>query len=188
MKTSTLAGILVVAGIGIGALLSNLFPAFPGLGSGWNGFGNPPGKSPSVADSKTDKEKAAETEKQDNEPETTETTRPASFPGPAANTGESEPAPEVVYVVIKGRDYLLRKAPEDTLTQKRATLPQVIQAVQDVPGDINGVRVKILQSTTGKTTTLMALQRELAKADIPREAIRLQDQPIDDDQTPTETE
>ena len=43
MKPLTLAGILILVGIGIGGILSYLLPDLSnlGFGSGWNGFGNP---------------------------------------------------------------------------------------------------------------------------------------------------
>jgi hypothetical protein len=174
MKTSTLAGILVLTGIGIGAFLSSILPEFQfGTGTGWTGIGTPAGK-PST---KTDEngETAAKTvseEKTETPPETTQT-QPEVIP-------DEVPPPTMVFVVISGRHYFLRSDPDDRVNQKPATLQQVVQAVQEVPGDYNGIRVKIQQLTTAKTTALRTLLDELHKAKIPRSAIRTKDEPVEE--------
>lgn len=173
MKTSTLAGLLVVAGIGIGALLSSILPELPfGIGSGWNGLGNPAGNAAGKSEEKS-------VAKQTTEKNSTESNPESAQSGPNSNSGGSQPPPEVVHVVVIGRSYFIRNDRDDVASQRQVTLPELVEAVKSATGDENDIRIKIWLKTTAKTTTVNTLMHELEKAQIPRGEIRKIDQPIE---------
>ncbi len=166
MKTSRLVGVLVITGIGIGALLSYLLPDFGfGLGTGGDvGIGNPPGSNAAgtiVGTGDESSESTAETPT--DTPESTDTA------GPVAT----------VFVMIDGREYLLRRGPEGKAPYKSARLEQVVQAAQEATGDDNGIRVRIAQRSSSRETAERALRMKLEEAGIPGDAIRWKDEPTD---------
>lgn len=157
MKTSRIVGVLVVAGIGIGAALSYLLPDFDfGLGSG--GIGLPTGK-PEAKVVGIDASPPEETE-----------TKPAAEP---------VTPPAVVYVLIDGRDYLLRRGPEGKAPFKPATLEEVVEAAQTATGDDNGIRIRIAQKSSSRELTERALRAKLEEGGVPKDAIRWKDEPVD---------
>lgn len=166
MKTSRVVGLLVVAGIAIGAFLSAVLPDFgiPGLGSG-GGIGNPPPAKPVATVSTVS----------DGPVESTETPPDEEAPPPSA----------VIYVMIDGRDYFLRRSPEGKAPFRPATLESVVEAAKAATGDDNGIRVRIAQKSSSRETTERALRAKLAEAGIPADAIRWKDEPVDG-QSPTE--
>lgn len=174
MKTRTVAGLLVVAGIGIGALLNSIMPDLSGIGTGWSGIGNSTAKTTSPEIKKSTSKDLPETSEREAENAQTEPT------GGVGGAGDAEVSPEVIYVVISGRDYLIRKDPDDRASQRGASLQQVVTAVQEATGDENGIRVRIRQLTTGRATALRALLDELDRAKIPRSAIRTKDEPVEE--------
>lgn len=160
MKTGRMIGVLVLAGIAIGAVLSAVLPDFGfGLGSG-GGIGNPPGLKPEA-----------------NSP-ISESPSTGPIEGATATTEESAPA-DVVYVLIDGRNYLLRRGPEDKASFQPASLDEVVQAAQAAIGDDNGIRVRIAQKSSARETTERALRARLDEAGIPGDAIRWKDEPIE---------
>ncbi|MDB5339349.1 MAG: hypothetical protein JWN70_4968 [Planctomycetaceae bacterium] len=157
MKTSRVVGVLVLAGIGIGAALSYLLPDLDfGLGAG--GIGLPTGKT----ETKVVGIEASPLEETETKP-------------------EAEPVvpPTVVYVLIDGRDYLLRRGPEGKAAFKPATLDDVIEAAQTATGDDNGIRIRIAQKSSSRELTERALQAKLEEAGVPKDAIRWKDEPVD---------
>jgi len=177
MRPTTLAGFLVVAGIGIGALLSSILPDLPfGIGTGWMGLGNRSGTTKSESDTKSetdDKTKSNESPIEELPPATQKTSE--------TGVGSVEiQAPPVIYVLIHGRDYLLRNGPEDKVSQRPAKLDEVIEAARQTTGDENGIRVRIYQTVSAKTLALNALLEQLEAAEIPRGAIRAPDAPLDE--------
>jgi hypothetical protein len=168
MKTSRLVGLLVITGIAIGALLSAVLPDFGlmGLGPG-GGIGNPPVTKP-AANSKTS------------------TTEPASETEAPSNTKAADeepvseaPPPEVVYVMIVGRNYELRRGPEGRAAYQPATLEAVVEAVQAAKGDDTGIRVWVEQKSSSRELTERALRTKLSEAGIPPDAVRWKDKPVD---------
>lgn len=153
MKTVRVMGVLVVAGIGIGALLNAWLPDLNfGLGSGGLGF-------PSTA------QPAAQPTGIDEAP-------------PAEPVAEELAAVPVVYVLIDGRDYLLRRGAEGQAAYKPATLESVVQAAQSATGDDNGIRIRIEQRTNARELAERALRSRLDDAGIPSDAIRWKDEPV----------
>lgn len=161
IKTLRLGGILVVAGIGIGAALSYLLPDFSfGLGSG--GIGIPTGNT----DTKT-------------EPKVVGIDAPPAEETPAESAAEPSAAPAVIYVLLDGREYLLRRGPEGQAAFQAATLDQVIEAALTATGDDNGIRIRIAQKSSSRETSERALRTKLEEAGIPQDSIRWKDEPVD---------
>lgn len=157
MKTLRLMGVLVVAGIGIGAALSYLLPDLDfGLGSG--GIGLSTGKSETQAVG-IDAAPPAETATQ-------------STPEPVA-------PPAVVYVLIDGREYLLRPGPEGKAAFKPARLEEVVEAALSATGDDNGIRIRIAQKSSSRELAERALRAKLDEAGVPKDSIRWKDEPVD---------
>ncbi len=161
MKTMRVAGVVVVAGIGIGAALSYLFPNMNfGLGSGGLGWPTNQPQAQVVGIEATPAEEAeAETK--------------------AKLETEPVPVPQVVYILIDGREYLLRNGPGGRAAYKPATLSEVIQAAQSATGDDNGIRVRVEQKHSSKETSEQALRANLESAGIPKDAVRWKDEPVD---------
>lgn len=177
MRPATKVGMLVAAGIGVGAMLSAVLPELP-FGNGWFGIGNSGTANPTAIKQPAESDKAdfpaPKTVKQVSDPQLEE-----EAPAPTARPIEATvDAPEVVYVIIKGRDYFVRKEPEDQKSETYKKLPEVIAAARTATGDENGVRVRIYQTTSAKTMTLQALKDQLDVAKIPRSAIRERDEPL----------
>lgn len=160
MKTGRMIGLLVLAGIAIGAVLSAVLPDFGfGLGSG-GGIGNPPGLKPAA-----------------NAPPA-ESPSTGPIEGATSATEEAAP-PDVVYILIDGRNYLLRHGAADEASFQPASLDQVVQAAQAATGDDNGIRVRIAQKSSARETTERALRAKLDEAGIPGDAIRWKDEPVE---------
>lgn len=161
MKTMRVAGVVVVAGIGIGAALSYLFPNMDfGLGSGGLGWPNSQPQTQVVGIEATPAEEAEADTK-------------------AKLEAKPEPAPTVVYVLIDGREYLLRNGPEGKAAYQPATLNEVLAAAQSATGDDNGIRVRIEQKSSSRELSERSLRESLESAGIPKDAIRWKDEPVD---------
>jgi len=168
---------LVAAGIGVGAMLSAVLPELP-FGDGWFGIGNSGTANPTATNQPAESDKA--------DFPVPKTVKHVSDPQQQDNTSKQDgrpiestvDVPEVVYVVIKGRDYFVRKDPENIASETRKKLPEIIAAARTATGDENGVRVRIYQTTSAKTMTLQALKDQLDVAKIPRSAIRERDEPL----------
>ncbi len=157
MKTSRVVGVLVLAGIGIGAALSYLLPDLNfGLGSG--GIGLPTGQT----ETKVVGIDAPAPEETDAKPE-----------------AAPVPPPAVVYVLIDNRDYLLRRGEEGKAAFKPATLDEVVEAAQSATGDDNGIRIRIAQKSSSRELTERALRAKLEEGGVPKDAIRWKDEPVD---------
>lgn len=172
MKTGRLLGLVVVAGIAIGALLSGLVPD---LGS-WN-FGGGKGSqddTTTLATSKSDEPVVA-----DKEPAAKKLPdQPAEEPIEKPLDTETPPV-TVVYVLIDGRNYLLRRGTEDKVPFQPASIEEVLQAAQAATGDDNGIRVRIEQKSSARETTEQELKKSLHDAGIPADSIRWKDEPVD---------
>ena len=186
MRPTTLMGILVVAGIGIGAMLSSILPDLPGWGSGSN-LGMPGGDTAKTGSDPQDKQEKTATSQVESKappavsPSHTEVHPIGNEPDASGTTDQAEYEPQpTVYVVVNGRDYLLRKGPEDRSSQKPATLQDVVAAAKLATGDENGVRVRIFETKTARTTATNALLDHLAEANIPRDVIRHRDEPLNE--------
>lgn len=164
MKTSRMIGVLVLAGIAIGAVLSAILPDFGfGLGSG-GGIGNPPGLKQEATSPVAESGSSV--------------TSTAPIDDVAAATEEVPPT-DVVYVLIDKREYLLRRGPEGKASFKPASLEEVAQAAQAATGDDNGIRVRIAQKSSSRETTERALRAKLEEAGVPGDAIRWKDEPVE---------
>lgn len=177
MKTGRMVGVLVLTGIGIGALLSYVLPDF-GFGLGSGGFGNPPatGSKTMVG---TTSDTVTDTVSDSTSGTSTETTVPVEDPSEGGESTEPTAPVATVFVLIDGREYLLRRGPEGKAPYKPADLAAVIEAAQAATGDDNGIRVRIAQKSSSRETTERALRMELEQAGIPGDAIRWKDEPTD---------
>ena len=172
MKTSRLIGVLVLTAIGVGVFLGAILPDFGfGLGSG-GGLGNPASPANSntgtLVGTQTDSGKAA-----------TIPVIESSTPNESAEPVEPAGPVETVFVLIDGREYLLRRGAEGQAAYKPATLDEVVQAAQAATGDDVGIRIKIAQKRSSRETTERALRSKLEEAGIPGDAIRWKDEPAD---------
>ena len=153
MKTLRMMGVLVVAGIGIGALLNAWLPNLDfGLGAGGLGF-------PSTAQPETQVVGVDEA-------------------SPVEPVAEEPVAVPVIYVMIDGRDYLLRRGPEGQAAYKPTKLEDVIQAAQSSTGDDNGIRIRVEQRSNARELAERALRARLEDAGIPSDAVRWKDEPV----------
>lgn len=160
MKTFRIVGVLVAAGIGIGALLSAYLPDF-NFGLGANGIGLPMGAEPA-------------------KPKTVGIDElPATDAEADAEAKSAAPPPKLVSVLIDDRAYLLRRGPEGKAAYKPANLDEVIQAAQSATGDNLGIRIRIEQKSSSRELTERALRTALREAGIPNDAIRWKDEPVD---------
>ena len=151
----------MVVGIGIGAALSYFWPNLDfGLGSG--GFGLPTGL-PQTQVTGIEATPADDAESQTK----------------VKLEAEPVPAPSVVYVMIDGRDYLLRRGPEGKEPYKPATLNEVLEAAQSATGDDNGIRVRVEQKSSSRELSERSLRESFEAAGIPKDAIRWKDEPVD---------
>ena len=161
MKTMRMLGVMVVAGIGIGAALSYLLPDL-NFGLGSSGIGLPTGNTDTKPETQVVGIDAASEEKSTAE----------------ADAATAAP-PAVVYVLLDGREYLLRRGPEGKVPFKPVTLDEVVEAAQSATGDENGIRVRIEQKRSSRHTTQSALEGKLEAAGVPKDSIRWKDEPAD---------
>jgi hypothetical protein len=165
MKTRRVVAGLVIAGIGIGALLNAVLPDFNlGWGSG-GGIGNPPASNTTT----TAIAPVA----------TGPISQPIKDADPSDVAGSTEqvPAPKTVYVLIDGREYLLRRGSEGKY--EPATLDEVVEAAQAATGDDVGIRVRIEQKSSSRELAERALRQKLEEVGIPRDSVRWKDEPVD---------
>lgn len=170
-----MAGILVVSGIGIGAFLSTMFPSGFGTGQGINGIGNPVATAPVVEGGPSAEEQPEETNSV--APVLTSETSEKEVPE------EVEPivAPALVYVLIDGYDYLLRRGPEGKAPYKAASIDEVVEAAANATGDENGIRIRIARRNSARESAERALQSKLEAGGVTSEAVRWKDEPVSDD-------
>jgi hypothetical protein len=171
MRKGRLVGALVLTGVAIGGLLSYLLPEFNfGLGSG-GGLGNPPAQ-------KAETTPVSDNEKPGGAPETVAET-------PAETETVQQPAAptDVIYVLIDGKNYLLRQGPEGKVPYKPATLDEIVGAAQAATGDETGIRVRVAQKSTSREITERTLRSKLEEAGIPSDSVRWPDIPLKGDAT-----
>ena len=103
-----------------------------------------------------------------------------SAPEPSDPAEEEPAAPEpgdVLEVFIKGRVYSVADGTSGETTA--VSLERVIELAKAVPGDGNGIRVKVSRDPTSRTTAEIALRDKLIAAGISKEAIAGLDEAVD---------
>lgn len=162
MKTTRKIGLLVVTGIGIGALVSYLLPFLNfGTGSGTGGTGTSTGANSAAT-----------------APDAPAPATKGSKNAPGAEPKPSTPA-EVVYVLIDDREYLLRRGPEGQAEYQPADADTVVEAALAATGDSNGIKIRISQRSSSRELAERQLREKLEQAGIPGDAIRWKDEPVE---------
>ncbi len=162
MKTTRTIGLLVVTGIGIGALVSYLLPGLNfGLGTGTaengaKGTANPDAPPPGS-----------------NKPKQPAKSRTAT------GADESGVPAEVVFVLIEDREYLLRRGPEGQAVYESADVDMVVKAALAATGDSNGIKIRIAQKSSSRELAERQLKEKLEAAGIKKDAIRWKDEPVE---------
>jgi hypothetical protein len=86
---------------------------------------------------------------------------------PKPTRTKKEATDKFVRVVIDGQHYLLRENTGD----KPVELPELIKLIQDVPGDEDGIRVRVYEMTTMRMKAEEDLKKAIAEAEIPETAV-----------------
>jgi hypothetical protein len=141
-KTRNIVTVVLVLGVAAGVWMSDL----------WKGFGG--GKGLGLGDG--DKPRAVSTDGDGR------AARESGVDGPASTTH----AGQTVRVVIRDRDYFLKEG------QKETPLPldRLVNAVRDVSGDDDGIRLRVYRAESMRMTTEIELRAALQKAEIPESA------------------
>jgi len=150
LSTRNVLGVMLVAGIGLGLYLGDLFKGFGGGSLSGIGIGDPAAASKSSGKSKSDTKASTET--------TTKSTAAKSD----ATVTQKAPASTVVKVVIADRSYFIRSATGD----EPADLKQVIAQAKEATGDENGIRIRIYRKLTSRTTAENELSDALIAAGV----------------------
>lgn len=171
MKTARAVGIIVAAGVVIGALVAKYLPDF--------NFGAGAGSGPATqAVSKSDEQTTVSETKP--APAATVETKSATAETTVNDEGTEPSAPvEAISVLIDGKNYLLRNGSEGQSEFQPATLGEVIKAASATKGEANGIRVRVAEKSSSKETAEQALRESLHDAGISGEAIRWKDKPVD---------
>jgi hypothetical protein len=141
-KLRTIVSVVLVLGVAAGVWLSEF----------WKGFGN--GKGLGLGNG--DKPAAVSTEEEgDAAPE-------LGVDGPASTTH----AGETVRVVIRDRDYFLKEG----RTETPLPLDRLVDTVREVPGDDDGIRLRVYRAESARVTAELELREALQKAEIPESA------------------
>jgi hypothetical protein len=80
---------------------------------------------------------------------------------------------KVLHVRIDGRNYSIVRADGD----KSLPLDQLVEQVQNFPGDAHGIRVRVSRLPSSKTTAELQLRDALVKAGLSEDEIDWQDGP-----------
>lgn len=167
MKTRNIVAILVLTGIGIGALLNAVLPDFT---VNWGLGGGPETTKPTTSTPEATTETTTVT--------TTETTTEPPNQAPIEAGEQSEPV-KTVFVLIDGRNYLLRRGPQGQAAFKPAELDEVVLAAEQATGDDNGIRVRVEQKSSARDTAERALREKLDAANVSGDAVLWKDRPVD---------
>ena len=151
MKTRSVVGILLLAGIGIGAFLAKYLPDSFGIGDGFSGIGN-------------DNTKVSTT---------SETESPAVPEGTGSQVGV-----DVLVVLIDGHDYLLETGTGDDVVYQPTSLEEIAEQAELATGDKNGVKVRVLRRVSARASAENALKDKLESAGIKSGSVRWHEDPV----------
>ncbi len=96
---------------------------------------------------------------------------------PPAEPPESEPSQislysdEVLTVLVTGTEYQVETESTGAAAFEPATLEEIVSRAEDMPGDRNGIRVRLRFSRTAESGATSDLYERLQAAGIEREAI-----------------
>ncbi len=141
-KTRNIAAVILVLGVAAGVWMSDLWKGF----GGGKGLGLGDGDKPRAVSTDSDGRAAPE----------------SGGDGPASTTH----AGQTVRVVIRDRDYFLKEGSRET----PLPLDQLVNAVREVPGDDDGIRLRVYRAESARVTTELELREALQKAEIPESA------------------
>lgn len=83
--------------------------------------------------------------------------------------------PQSLRVVIRDRSYFLR----DQETEQPQALSDLVALARSVPGDEDGIKVRVFRSRSARVTAELGLRDALLEADVPESAIFISQDPID---------
>lgn len=152
MKMRTIVGGAVVVAFVAGGYLGGWFPKF-GTGSG---FGTGKGESGSGNDGNSNTGHRVTTASHKSKSRSSE-----SF------------NPDVLHVLIDGRNYAIVKPEGD----KPVSLEELLEQVQHFAGDRQGTRVRVSRTPSSRTTAEIQLRDSLVKAGLSEDEIDWQDGP-----------
>jgi hypothetical protein len=162
MKKRTIATALIAGGVAVGVYVSGWLPK---LGNGELGLG---GGAP------------APQEQHAAEPSPPAAAAKPQSPAESVDAphesgaGPREFRPDVLHVLIDGRQYLVRKPADGGEEYQPATLDEVVELAQATPGDEDGIRVRINRRGSARATAEIALRDRFTAAGLPPESIREQ--------------
>ena len=143
-KFRNVVSVVLVLGVAAGLWLSEF----------WKGFGFGDGKGPGLGDG--DKAVAVSTDDEGGAaPE-------LGVDGPASTTHTGQ----TVRVVIRDRDYFLKEGRKET----PLPLDRLVNTVREMPGDDDGIRLRVYRADTARVTAELELREALQKAEIPESA------------------
>ena len=154
LKTRTIAGGLVVAGVVLGSFMSGLLP---GMGSG----SGTAVQVSAVSETVPTPDIAPDAPLQDPEP---------VEPPEAASVSPTQPA-AVLEVRIDDHSYLV---PENGSTGfRQAELDDIVRLAQATTGNDDGIRVRIVRTRSARFAAWSALYDSLEKSGLSRDSIRM---------------
>jgi len=159
MRKRTIVTVLLGVGVGLGWLMSLILPD---LGAWGIGLGRP----------------ALSTNQ--SESSSTEPPPPESESGTASNTeshANSRLEP-VVYVLIDGRDFLLRTSGGERPQYRPTTVEEIVEMTQTAVGDEDGLRLRISRKATARATAEQQLRDALQQGAVNPEAVRWDEDPV----------
>ena len=165
LKTRTIAGGLVVAGLVAGTFLSGLMPGF-GVGGG-----NGTQVSSSTGDSASPVE-TTPAERTDAAVETPVSQKPVE----PDSIASSEP-PAVLEIRIDGHEYLVPSGADAAF--RKAELAEILELAKTTTGNDDGIRVRIVRHKSARVVAWSTLYEELERSGFKRDSIRMPKELID---------
>lgn len=151
VKKRTIAGGLIIVGAVLGTFMSGLLPGF---GSG-SGVGAQIPSNDTVINIS------------DSVPQ-----EPASISEPSVADAEGTTPPDVLEIRIENRDYFVPDGASPTGVRK-VDLDDVVKLAEATTGNNDGIRVRILRSSSARLTAWITLHDSLQKAGLSQDSIRM---------------
>ena len=149
-RKRNILGAVLMAGIMAGFYLGDLWKGFGGGSTMGVGLGDP--SSQSSGKSSEDETAKSESNTASNKPEDD----PKSAAQPVVDV------PPVIKVVIDDRSYSIRSADGDEPVE----IPRIVELIKAATGDVDGIRVRIYQKLSSRTSAEIALRDALTAAGI----------------------